>query len=183
MGAALPQNQEDAAALGSAPAFDTARYRQALGTFATGVTVVTTRTPDGQLAGVTCNSFNSLSLSPPLVLWSLRKDSRSLAAFLEAGHFAVNVLAHDQQAVSQVFASRAEDRFAQVRHQGGLVGLPLIEGAVSRFQCRLVQHQEAGDHVLFIGEVLHFEHHDRPALVFHEGAYSTAGLPALRAVA
>ncbi len=158
--------------------FDTARYRQALGTFATGITVVTTCTPDGTLAGVTCNSFNSLSLSPPLVLWSLRKDSRSLSAFQEAGHFAVNVLAHDQEAVSRTFASRVEDRFAQVDHRPGVAGLPLIEGAVSRFQCRLRQEVDGGDHVLFIGEVLDFTHEPRPALVFHEGAYKTTATTA-----
>ena len=158
--------------------FDTARYRQALGTFATGITVVTTRAPDGTLAGVTCNSFNSLSLSPPLVLWSLRKDSRSLPAFQDAGHFAVNVLAHDQEAVSRTFASRAENRFAQVDHRPGVAGLPLIEGAVSRFQCRLRQEVDGGDHVLFIGEVLDFAHEPRPALVFHEGAYKTTATAA-----
>lgn len=175
MGTALPQVRAGAAPHEAPPAFDTARYRQALGTFATGVTVVTARAPDGALVGVTCNSFNSLSLSPPLVLWSLRKDSRSLAAFQEAGHFAVNVLAHDQESVSRTFASKAEDRFAQVDHRPGLAGLPLIEGAVSRFQCRLRQEVDGGDHVLFIGEVLAFEHDPKPALVFHDGAYAVAG--------
>lgn len=169
--------------MGAAAAFDTARYRQALGAFATGVTVVTTRAGGDRLAGVTCNSFNSLSLSPPLVLWSLRKDSGSLGAFQDAGHFAVNVLAHDQEAISRTFASRSDDRFAGVDHRPGLAGLPLIEGATSRFQCRLVQQQEAGDHVLFIGEVLDFEHTPKAALVFHAGAYATTGAAAVAALA
>lgn len=160
-------------------AFDTGRYRQALGAFATGVTVMTARAPDGTLAGVTCNSFNSLSLSPPLVLWSLRKDSRSLQSFLDAGHFAVNVLAHDQEAISRTFASREADRFAQVAYRPGQAGAPLIEGTISRFECRLRQHLDGGDHVLFIGEVLAFEHQARAALVFHNGAYAVCGLNAV----
>lgn len=153
--------------------FDAQRYRRALGAFATGVTVLTTRAADGARVGVTCNSFNTLSLSPPLVLWSLRRDSASLAAFIESGHFAVNILAHDQEALSRNFASRKTDRFEGIASHDGMAGVPLIDGAITRLECRLTQHLEGGDHILFIGEVLRYTHEDRPALVFHNGGYAT----------
>lgn len=159
----------------SATALDVRAFRSALGRFPTGVTVVTARDQRGALIGLTVNSFNSLSLDPPLILWSLRKSSPSLAALMAAPHFAVNVLAEGQAEVSRCFASPIADKFAEVPHAVNGHGVPLLHGAAAWFECRAVSHQEAGDHVLFIGEVLRFDSTEQASLVYHAGAYHLVG--------
>lgn len=148
--------------------------RIALGAFATGVTIVTTRDPAGQDVGLTVNSFSSVSLQPPMVLWSLSRASLSLPAFLGAECFAVHVLAADQEDLSTLFATRGMDKFAGLQVGRGAGDIPLLDGCAARFQCRTTYHYEGGDHVIFVGEVLAFEQTDRKPLVFHDGAYAIA---------
>ena len=150
---------------------DTARLRNALGSFATGVTVVTTRDADGVDRGVTANSFTSVSLDPPLVLWSLGKRSSSLEAFMRAEHFAVNVLAEGQEPLSDRFSSRSADRFAGLEVARGRQGLALLHGCASQFECRVHRRHEGGDHWIFVGEVEAFRNFERLPLLFHGGRY------------
>ncbi|WP_446830582.1 flavin reductase [Candidatus Foliamicus sp.] len=151
-------------------------FRAALGQFATGVTVVTTRGENGERIGLTANSFNSASLDPPMVLWSLKNDSANFGVFAKASYFAVNVLAADQVEVSQQFSRFVEDRFAGLECSDGIGGAPLIAGCAAIFQCRSVHRYSGGDHAIFVGEVLDFEVNDRTPLVFHRGDY-TVTLP------
>lgn len=150
------------------------RFRSALGAFATGVTIVTTRDTDGRDIGLTANSFNSVSLDPPMVLWSLAKSALSLPAFLAAPHFAVHVLAADQEDLSLRFATRGSDKFAGLDVERGASQVPLLRGCSARFQCRTAFRHEGGDHVIFVGAVEAFEHSDRQPLVFHGGRYALA---------
>jgi len=153
--------------------FDHPGFRHALGVFATGVTVVTTKEPAGTYKGLTVNSFSSVSLDPPLVLWSLARNSANMPAFASAAHFAVNVLAADQESLSSHFAISGDDRFDGVPFDEGLGGAPLLAGCVARFQCETRHRHEGGDHLIFVGEVLAFDTDDRPALLFHKGVYGT----------
>lgn len=158
---------------GTTGAFDTKAFRQALGTFPTGVAIITTRDSEGRPIGITCNSFSSVSLEPPLVLWSLRTASKNLSAFRACNGFAINVLADDQSELSARFASSSiADKFCGVDYWLSAEGLPLIGGSIARFHCETFAEHEAGDHVIFIGHVTQFEHarEDDP-LVFYKGAY------------
>ncbi|WP_231562375.1 enoyl-CoA hydratase-related protein [Sphingomonas sp. 35-24ZXX] len=150
--------------------FDPRTYRDALGQFATGVTIVTTRDSDGKAVGVTANSFNSVSLDPPLVLWSLARSARSMAAFEQSGQFAVHILASDQDALSNRFASRIEDKFAGL--DIGEDGPPRIEGCSARLVCSTRHLYEGGDHVIMVGEVVDYESDGKPPLLFHGGTYA-----------
>jgi len=150
----------------------TRQFRNALGAFATGVTIVTTRSRAGEDIGLTANSFNSVSLDPPMVLWSLAKSSQSLPAFLESGYFAVHVLASSQEELSLTFATRGADKFAGLVLERGKGEIPLLGGCSARFQCRTAFNYEGGDHVIFVGEVQAFDHFNRPPLVFHSGRYA-----------
>ncbi len=156
--------------------FDHRAYRRALGNFATGVTVVTAARPDGNgFVGITANSFNSVSLDPPLVLWSLDRRALSLPFFERAGYFVVNVLAADQVALSNRFAGRGQgDKFRDVSFRAGAGGAPVLSGCAASFQCRTCFTHEGGDHVIFMGEVLDFADHGRPGLVYHRGAYAVS---------
>lgn len=136
-----------------APTFSSAEFRKALGMFATGVTIVTARTTTGSLVGLTANSFNSVSMSPPLVLWSLAKSAGSMAAFSTGSHYAINILSADQQTLAQQFASKDVDRFADVQYVLGNAGAPLLAGAVASFECFNRSRYEEGDHIIFVGEV------------------------------
>ena len=151
---------------------DPRALRRALGNFATGITVVTACTPDGEKVGMTANSFNSVSLDPPLILWSIDKRAHSLPAFEAASHFAVNILAADQLELSNHFARPQPDKFAGITHQAGLGGAPLLEGCAARFQCARQQLVEGGDHWILIGRVLAFDDFGRAPLLYHQGAYS-----------
>ncbi len=143
-----------------------------MGMFATGVTLVTLRTPQGELAGLTVNSFNSVSMHPPLIVWSLAERSHSLAAFCAASHYAVNVLAADQHALALQFASSSGDRWRGVDWRPGLGGAPLVAGALAHFECVNQHHQTEGDHTLFIGRVERCSHHaDLAPLIFHGGKF------------
>ena len=146
-------------------------YRRALGSFATGITVVTCALADGRRAGLTVNSFSSVSLEPPLVSWCLAIKAVSFALFDAAPTFAVNVLALDQQSLVQHFASRLEDKFADVAATPGLGGAPLLEGCVARFECRRVGRFEAGDHVIYLGEVERYSRGEGEPLVLLQGRY------------
>lgn len=148
-------------------------FRSALGTFATGVTVVTTRS-DGIDVGLTANSFNSVSLDPPMVLWSLSKTSSALPAFMAAPCFAVHVLAHDQDHLSTRFATRGIDRFQGLDVRRGIGDAPLLDGCSARFECRTEFQYEGGDHVIFVGRVEAFDHSQATPLVFHGGQYALA---------
>lgn len=146
-------------------------FRAALGCFATGVTIVTTRAPDGRWAGVTCNSFASLSLDPPLVLWSLAHRSSSRLIFEAAEGFAVNVLADDQEEIALRFARSGCDKFAGTPIGEGLRGIPLIDGALATFECRTDRHLAGGDHQIFIGEVQSYAHRVGAPLLFSRGRF------------
>lgn len=157
-------------------ALDPREFRQALGTFTTGVTIVTARTPEGHPVGVTANSFNSVSLDPPLVLWSLARKSQSLAAFETAGHWAVHILAHDQNDLSGRFARSVSgpEKFDGVEYADGLGGAPLLNGCTARLQCRTANIYDGGDHIIMVGEVIHFDRCDTAPLVFQRGNYAIA---------
>lgn len=154
---------------------DTGALRVALGAFATGVTVISTNTITGEPIGLTANSFNVLSLDPPLVLWSLRKSSASLGTFRQAAHFCINVLAEQQLEISRQFARYGDDRFGGVTWKPGPAGVPRLKGCAAIFECRMVSQQDAGDHVLFIGSVEDFRHQVQRPLVFHGGKYHCLG--------
>jgi 3-hydroxy-9,10-secoandrosta-1,3,5(10)-triene-9,17-dione monooxygenase reductase component len=160
--------------MNSAAVTDSKQFRRALGAFATGVTIVTTRDKSGQDIGLTASSFNSVSLNPPMVLWSLSRQSLSLPAFLGAEHFAVHVLAATQDDLAQRFATRGADKFAELSVGRGPDGIPLLEGCAARFQCRTAYRYEGGDHVIFVGAVLAFDQFDRAPLVFHAGEFAIA---------
>ncbi len=149
--------------------------RNALGRFTTGVTIVTCCDTQGGFVGLTANSFNSLSLDPPLVLWSLRESSPSLRAFLDARAFAVNVLAEAQVDLSRRFATPGEGRFADGAWALGEHGAPVLAGCAAVLECQTVSHQTAGDHRLFIGRVLACTESPLPALVFQAGHYRLLG--------
>ncbi len=154
------------------PTFDALDFRAALGMFATGVTIVTACDAQGRRVGITANSFNSVSLTPPLVLWSLARRAAALPAFAAGSHYAINVLAADQRALADRFAARGDDRFEGVALREGWCGAPVIAGAVAVFECFNRSRYEEGDHVIFVGEVEHCEHRAGAApLIFHGGRY------------
>lgn len=153
--------------------FSERELRDALGRFATGVTVVTTMTPEGPL-GITANSFASVSLDPPLVLWSPARKSRRFPAFESASHFAIHVLSARQQALAERFAGPS-DAFAGLAYDAGLGGAPLLAGGVARFECRHAAGHDGGDHLIVVGEVLRIETADLPPLIFYRGAYESLG--------
>ncbi|MCK9261784.1 MAG: flavin reductase family protein [Azoarcus sp.] len=146
-------------------------FRNALGRFATGITVVTMRAPTGELVGLTVNSFNSVSLDPPLVVWSLSSNLPSLKLFEACEYYAINVLAADQEALSQRFASRMGERFSGLGYDHGEGGAPLLHGCCARFVCRNTARHEGGDHVIFVSEVVSFDRSDAEPLVYFGGAY------------
>jgi len=152
--------------------FDSKDLRRAFGRFATGVTVVTFRLTDGRRVGLTANSFSSVSLDPPLVSWNYRRASPHLEALLECRHFLIHVLASEQLDLSQRMARPAEDKFAGLMLQDGLGGTPRIPGALATFECALWKTMDAGDHVIFIGQVERYEHTEGEPLVFFDGNYS-----------
>lgn len=149
--------------------------RAALGSFATGVTIVTCRDAAGLPVGLTVNSFSALSLEPPLVLWSLRLASPNLAAFDAARHFAVNVLAESQVELSRRFAAASPDKFSDGLWLDGMCGLPLLAGSAASFECALISQQSSGDHRLYIGRVLAVQSQPVPPLLYHGGRYHLLG--------
>ncbi len=156
------------------PDFTSIDFRHALGMFATGVTIVTARDAAGQRVGLTANSFNSVSLEPPLVLWSLSRQAGSMAAFSSGSHYAINILAAEQRALAERFAGPAPDRFEGVALREGVGGAPIIEGAVAVFECFNRSRYEEGDHIIFVGEVERCEWRSGASpLIFHGGRFFT----------
>lgn len=149
------------------------RLRDVLGHFATGVTVVTARSGKGVAVGLTVNSFTSVSLDPPLVLWCLGRRGAMAEAFRDVSHFAVNVLSADQEALARLFAERRDDKFEHVPGvSAGAGGAPLLPGCSAWLQCRTHATYDGGDHLILVGEVLAID--DRPqcdALLFHRGRF------------
>lgn len=149
---------------------DPALYRAVMGSFPTGVTVMTAG-GDGLRCGVTASSFNTVSLDPPLILWSLGLKAPSLANFRESGHFAVNVLAAGQKDIALQFARPAADKFAGIETFTGVTGAPLIRGALAHVECRVWSRYPGGDHEIMLGEVVALRRGDGAPLVFSGGAF------------
>lgn len=158
---------------------ESAALRSALGRFATGVTLATCSDAGGAPIGLTVNSFGALSLEPPLVQWSLRSESPSLPAFQASEHFAINVLTEAHVELSRRFASAGAGvkRFEVGRWGVGRHGAPVLVGALAVFECRRTRSEHHGDHVLFIGEVLHHSGHSGAPLLFHASRYRRLGDP------
>jgi flavin reductase (DIM6/NTAB) family NADH-FMN oxidoreductase RutF/DNA-binding IclR family transcriptional regulator len=154
--------------------FEARQLRDVLGTFVTGVTVVTTRDAAGLAHGVTANSFSSVSLDPPLVLWSQSLSSRSYEAFHASDHFAVNILADDQIAVSNHFAKSRDDKFIGMAHSSGVGGVPVLDGAAAHLECVKVAEYPGGDHVVYIGRVERVAQSGQRPLAFGGGKYMVA---------
>lgn len=150
---------------------DQSAFRDALGTFVTGVTIVTAYDSAGKPSGLTANSFNSVSLDPPMVLWSLSLGSRNLPVFREAKAWAVHILAADQQPLSNRFAQAGADKFGDLDHDEGPEGAPRIAGCTARFGCTAKFEYEGGDHAIFLGEVIDFERTPAEPLIYHGGRY------------
>jgi len=159
------------------PAFDQRQFRDALAQFPTGVTIVCAREPSGRYVGFTANSFNSVSLDPPLILWTIAARSSSLAAFEAAERYAVSVLSADQVDLARRFSRPHADRFAGVAHRLGWSDAPLIDGCVAWLECRHHARHAAGDHIVFVGEVVTVERARGHALVFHQGVFTGTGSP------
>lgn len=151
---------------------DQKAFRRALGNFATGVTIITTRAADGTNIGVTASSFTSLSMDPPLILWSSIKDTPSCRVFEASAHFAVNILASDQMEMSNNFARQQDDKFEGVEWEEGIGGSPIFPNCAGRFQCETYNKLDGGDHWIFVGKVVAFDDSGRSPLCFHQGSYS-----------
>ena len=152
--------------------FDARTFRNALGCFATGITIVTSLSADGERLGFTANSFNSVSLDPPLVLFSLDRTAYSLKAFEAAGAFAINILREDQEAVSVAFARAISNKWEGVRVESWVTGSPILVESLASFDCQTTSMHDGGDHVIFVGRVLQLQvrAEGRP-LVYFRGAY------------
>jgi flavin reductase (DIM6/NTAB) family NADH-FMN oxidoreductase RutF len=151
-----------------------AELRRAMGRFATGVTVVTTHVPGGKLEGVTSNSFSTVSLDPPLVLWSLARTARSFSGFASAPHFVINVLGLDQIELSKHFASPRADKLSGIDYRSGHGGCPVLSGTIAQFECSKESTVDGGDHAIFIGRVLHASFQAGQPLIFAGGDYHRA---------
>ena len=156
-----------------APQGNADAFRRALGHFSTGVTIITAAS-DGGRAGITANSFNSVSLDPPLVLWSVKKTSTSWPVFAAARSFAVNVLASGQAQLASQFARSGTDKFKGVAWTPGATGAPLLANVTAQFECARRVEYEGGDHLIVVGEVIYFARFDRRPLVFTQGRFSLA---------
>lgn len=151
---------------------DSLALRTAFSKFATGVTVITTRTPEGKMVGLTANSFSSVSLDPPMLLWSIGSGAPSFESFRQAGRFAVNVLSEDQQELSQHFSKPASNKFDGMNYIDGRNGCPVIPGALAIFECDVHRMVEAGDHHIVLGNVIRASVGDGQPLLFVAGRYS-----------
>ncbi|MEK1939844.1 MAG: flavin reductase [Pseudomonas sp.] len=154
--------------------FDARQLRDVFGTFVTGVTVVTTRDAAGVAQGVTANSFNTVSLEPPLVLWSQALTAKSFAPFRDSPRFTVNILADDQIGISNNFARSREDKFEGIPHHNGLGNVPILDGVAAYLECVQVAAYPSGDHMLYIGRVERMAQGNRRPLAFSAGRYMVA---------
>lgn len=159
--------------LASPPAISPKELRAFAGHFATGVAVVTTAHPDGSLHGVTLNAVTSLSLDPPLFLVCLDHKSNTLAALQASGHFGLHFLSHEQTEISQICASKQDNKFANIRYKPGRNGSPLIEGVVAAAECSLANVCPGGDHAIIIGAVDSIHVFGGEPLLYHCGGYTT----------
>ena len=153
--------------------FDSAQFRQALSQFATGVTVITTRLADGSFRGLTASSFNSVSLDPPLVLWSLGGAANSLPVFSGNSHYVINVLAAGQAALADRFSRRTDNPFAGVDYELSRTGQPILKGVSAWFECHNRSRYPEGDHVIFVGEVEECAVQPQASLIFHGGRFGS----------
>jgi 3-hydroxy-9,10-secoandrosta-1,3,5(10)-triene-9,17-dione monooxygenase reductase component len=153
--------------------FEPRDFRDALGRFATGVTIVTAANAAGAPVGVTVSSYNSVSLDPPLVLWSLARTAQSLDIFRQAGGYVIHVLGRHQQDLALRFARSGGDKFADLPFDQNESGAPLLLACAARFECAPAYMHDGGDHVIFVGRVLRFDKSDRPPLIFHQGAFTS----------
>ncbi|MBM08462.1 MAG: hypothetical protein CMF69_02635 [Magnetovibrio sp.] len=152
--------------------FDNQReFRNALGRFATGVTVVTTIGPSGKAEGITANSFSALSLKPPLILWCIGKSTPTYKSFITCTHFSVNVLKADQLDISRRFATASHDKFAGLDWREGAGGVPLLNDSLAAFECEFYANHEGGDHSILVGKVYNFSYTDGAPLLFNAGKY------------
>lgn len=157
---------------GNRPPIDSLLLRKSLGCFPTGVIVVTTLGDDGMPVGMTINSFSSVSLDPPLVLWNIALDAPSLGAFREHPGFTLNILSEQQQSVCQQFAKPAQDKFKGIEWKPGYEGTPVISGALAVIQCKPYQRYEGGDHEIILGEVVNIASTEEKPLVYNRGQFA-----------
>ena len=150
---------------------DPTEYRRALGCFATGIAVATALDKDGVKAGITINSFNSVSLKPPLILWSVAEESNSFEVFVAAEHFAVNVLAMHQRDICRRFAAAGGDKFDGLDCGEGIAGVPILPDYSAVFECRTEHRYDGGDHTILVGRVLNFEDRKTDPLIYYRGHY------------
>ncbi len=150
---------------------DSGDFRRALSCFATGVAVATARDASGKPTGITISSFNSVSLDPPLILWSIANDAQSYDAFYEAEYFAVNVLTRTQHELSARFAAKGADKFAGLDCREGVHGVPVLPEYAACFECRTEYRYNGGDHKILVGRVLRFDGRDADPLIIHRGRF------------
>ena len=162
--------------------FSQREFREALAGFATGVTIITTCSPSGEKIGMTASGFNSVSMDPPLILWSVTKTAYSAPTFKEAEHFCVHILSADQVETSNRFAAAGTDKFSGVSHTVNAFGVPMLDEYVSRFDCRMWAVYEGGDHWILVGQVQNLQNKKREGLVFSRGQYATSSPLSLPAV-
>lgn len=151
---------------------DAREFRDSLGAFATGITVVTATAADGTKVGCTANSFSSVSLDPPLVLWAIAKNANSYETFMESDHFAIHVLHAGQEDVSRLFATKEADKFAQIASSEGLGGIPVLNDYSVRFECSTEYRYEGGDHIIIVGRVHEMRNANKEPLGFYKGKYA-----------
>ena len=162
--------------MSEAKVLDHKEFRRALGSFLTGVTIITTRDHRGEMIGNTANSFNSVSLEPPLILWSLGRHAHSMKVYLSAEHFAVNVLREGQHELSSRFAQASIDKWEGIQYRIGRTGCPILPDALAVFECKIAHTYVGGDHVIFVGEVLNADcDPDGRPLAFYRGGYTRIG--------
>ena len=162
---------DNTSAAASTAAFDARGFRNALGRFPTGVAIVTARDAQGGLHGLTVNSFTSASLEPPLILWSLRNASSMMPVFREVENFAVNLLAEEHLEDGRSFAKSGPRNFHAAKWINDNENAPTLIGAAAIFNCRTAHRVPAGDHMLFLGEVLTFAYSTTSPLLFHAGKF------------
>jgi 3-hydroxy-9,10-secoandrosta-1,3,5(10)-triene-9,17-dione monooxygenase reductase component len=150
---------------------DPIQLRNAFGSFITGVTIITGRAPDGTPVGMTANSFSSVSLDPPLALWSVAKTATAFEVFQACSHFTIHILHSGQEALSRQFASKNTDRFADTVHELGVGDVPVLTDYSARFECEVEHRYPGGDHIILVGRILAFDARDKEPLVFYKGQY------------
>ncbi|MBL4783284.1 MAG: flavin reductase family protein [Porticoccaceae bacterium] len=151
---------------------DAREFRDSLGAFATGITVVTATSADGKKVGCTANSFSSVSLDPPLVLWSIAKNANSFDAFNEAKDFAIHILHEGQEDISRLFSTKEADKFGQADHSEGRASVPVLNDYSVRFECSTEYLYEGGDHIIIVGRVHEMDNADKEPLGFYKGQYA-----------